>query len=80
MNGQDKKSYRLGRRPGEQGPRPLSWNQDRVEKLATGTTNRTSATTTTTTTTVPTSSAQTKTNQVQAEATTTKTNKYVSNK
>ena len=29
--------YRLGRRPGEQGPRPLSRNQGRVEKLATGT-------------------------------------------
>ena len=28
--------YRLGRRPGEQGPRPLSSNQGRVEKLATG--------------------------------------------
>ena len=28
--------YRLGRRPGEQGPRPLSSDQDRVEKLATG--------------------------------------------
>ena len=28
--------YRLGRRPGEQGPRPLLGNQDRVEKLATG--------------------------------------------
>ena len=29
-------SYRLGRRPGEQGPRPLLRNQGRVEKLATG--------------------------------------------
>ena len=28
--------YRLGRRPGKQGPRPLSSDQDRVEKLATG--------------------------------------------
>ena len=28
--------YRLGRRPGEQGPRPLPSNQGRVEKLATG--------------------------------------------
>ena len=30
------KPYRLGRRPDKQGPRPLSSNQDRVEKLATG--------------------------------------------
>ena len=29
-------SYRLGRRPGEQGPRPLSCNQGRAKKLATG--------------------------------------------
>ena len=28
--------YRLGRRPGQQGPRPLPSNQGRVEKLATG--------------------------------------------
>ena len=28
--------YRLGRRPGKQGPRPLSSNQGRVDKLATG--------------------------------------------
>ena len=28
--------YRLGRRPGEQGPRPLSSDQGRVDKLATG--------------------------------------------
>ena len=28
--------YRVGRRPGEQGPRPLPSNQGRVEKLATG--------------------------------------------
>ena len=38
MNGQFRKSYRLGRRPDEQGLRSLSWDQDRVEKLATGTT------------------------------------------
>ncbi|CAF1270699.1 unnamed protein product [Adineta ricciae] len=49
MNGQYQKPYRLGRRPGEQGPRPLSWNQDRVEKLATGTTTTTYTKTTTTT-------------------------------
>jgi hypothetical protein len=29
-------SYRLGRRPGKQGPRPLPSDQGRVEKLATG--------------------------------------------
>ena len=29
-------SYRLGRRPGDQGPRLLSSDQDRNEKLATG--------------------------------------------
>ncbi|CAF1471650.1 unnamed protein product [Adineta ricciae] len=28
--------YRLGRRPGEQGPRPLLSDQGRVDKLATG--------------------------------------------
>ncbi|CAF1388891.1 unnamed protein product, partial [Rotaria sordida] len=74
MNGQRQKPYRLGHRPGEQGPRPLSWNQDRVEKLATGTTNRTAATT------IPTSSTPIKTNQVQAKTTATTTNKYVPNK
>ncbi|CAF2041487.1 unnamed protein product [Rotaria magnacalcarata] len=37
MNEDDnRKPYRLGRRPGEQGPRPLSSNQDRIEKLTTG--------------------------------------------
>ena len=36
MNDNNRKPYRLGRRPGEQGPRPLSSNQDRIEKLATG--------------------------------------------
>ncbi|CAM4977717.1 unnamed protein product [Rotaria socialis] len=41
MCDQYRKSYRLGRCPGEQGPRPLSRNQDRVEKLATGTTTTT---------------------------------------
>ena len=29
-------SYRLGRRPGKQGPRSLLSNQSRVEKLVTG--------------------------------------------
>ena len=33
-------SYRLGRRPGQQGPRPLSGDQDRVEKLVTGRNNK----------------------------------------
>ncbi|CAF4292942.1 unnamed protein product [Rotaria magnacalcarata] len=37
----NQKPYRLGRRPGEQGPRPLSSNQDRIEKLATGKTGTT---------------------------------------
>ena len=36
MNDFSTKPYRLGRRPGEQGPRPLPSDQDRVEKLATG--------------------------------------------
>ncbi len=36
MNDLSTKSYRLGRRPGKQGPRPLPSNQGRVEKLATG--------------------------------------------
>ncbi|CAF3291373.1 unnamed protein product, partial [Rotaria sp. Silwood2] len=47
MNDDDnRKPYRLGRRPGEQGPRPLSTNQDRVEKLATGKTGTKTGTTT----------------------------------
>jgi Reverse transcriptase (RNA-dependent DNA polymerase)/Endonuclease-reverse transcriptase/Domain of unknown function (DUF6451) len=36
MNDFRGKLYRLGRRPGEQGPRPLLSDQGRVEKLATG--------------------------------------------
>ncbi|CAF1120971.1 unnamed protein product [Didymodactylos carnosus] len=36
MNDFNTKPYRLGRRPGEQGPRPLPSDQGRVEKLATG--------------------------------------------
>ena len=36
MNVHRENPYRLGRRPGKQGPRPLSSDQDRVEKLATG--------------------------------------------
>ena len=36
MNDINTKPYRLGRRPGEQGPRPLPSDQGRVEKLATG--------------------------------------------
>jgi len=36
MNDFNTKPYRLGRRPGKQGPRPLSSDQDRVEKLDTG--------------------------------------------
>ncbi|CAF3461713.1 unnamed protein product [Rotaria socialis] len=47
MNDDDnRKPYRLGRRPGEQGPRPLSSNQDRIEKLATGKTGTKTGTTT----------------------------------
>ncbi|CAF0805508.1 unnamed protein product [Adineta ricciae] len=38
-------SYRLGRRPGEQGPRPLLSDQGRVDKLATGRNTHTSYTT-----------------------------------
>jgi hypothetical protein len=62
MNEEYRKSYRLGRRPGEQGPRPLSRNQDRVEKLATGTiiqetTTSATATTAATTTTATTATA-----------------------
>ncbi|CAM4843826.1 unnamed protein product [Rotaria magnacalcarata] len=42
MNDDDnRKPYRLGCRPGEQGPRPLSSNRDRIEKLATGKTGTT---------------------------------------
>ena len=33
-------SYRLGRHPGQQGPRPLLSNQDRVEKWTTGRNNK----------------------------------------
>ena len=36
MNDFTTKPYRLGRRPGKQGPRPLPSDQGRVEKLATG--------------------------------------------
>ena len=36
MNESNTNPYRLGRRPGEQGPRPLPSNQGTVEKLATG--------------------------------------------
>ena len=36
MSEYSRNTYRLGRRPGEQGPRPLPSNQDRVEKWATG--------------------------------------------
>ncbi|CAF0874075.1 unnamed protein product [Adineta steineri] len=80
MNDQRQKLYRLGRRPGEQGPRPLSWNQDRVEKLATGTTNPTNRTINHSTTTTPTSSITTKRNQIQAQTTMTTANQYTSNK
>ncbi|CAF4568230.1 unnamed protein product, partial [Rotaria sp. Silwood2] len=36
MKVNDLNPYRLGRRPGQQGPRPLSGDQGRVEKLVTG--------------------------------------------
>ncbi|CAF2094896.1 unnamed protein product [Rotaria magnacalcarata] len=42
MSLDSRKPYRLGRRPGQQGPRPLPSNQGRVEKLATGQQGRTS--------------------------------------
>ena len=35
MSEYSRNTYRLGRRPGEQGPRPLLSNQGRVEKWAT---------------------------------------------
>ncbi|CAF4075711.1 unnamed protein product [Rotaria magnacalcarata] len=42
MNDDDnRKPYQFGRRRGEQGPRPLSSNQDRIEKLTTGKTETT---------------------------------------
>ncbi|CAF3181855.1 unnamed protein product [Rotaria sp. Silwood2] len=47
MNDQYHYLYRLGRRPGKQGPRPLSGDQSRVEKLVTGKTTTTTTTTTT---------------------------------
>ena len=36
MNDHSTTPYRLGRRPGKQDPRPLSSDQSRVDKLATG--------------------------------------------
>ncbi len=36
MNDFNMKPYRLGRRPGKQGPHPLPNDQGKVEKLATG--------------------------------------------
>jgi exonuclease III len=45
MNDHSTKPYRLGRRPGQQGPRPLPSNQGRVEKLVTGKTSNTNYTT-----------------------------------
>ncbi|CAF1540089.1 unnamed protein product, partial [Rotaria sp. Silwood1] len=82
MNGQRQKPYRLGRRQGEQGPGPLSWNQDRIEKLATGTTNRTinQAITTSYAITAPKLSISTIRNQLQAQTTTTTAHSHVSNK
>ena len=59
MNERYQKSYRLGRRPGEQGPRPLSRNQGRVEKLVTGTTIHK------TTTTVPSTATNSTPRQAQ---------------
>lgn len=35
MNDDNRTTYRLGRRPSKQGPRPLPSNEDRIEKLAT---------------------------------------------
>ena len=40
MNDHSTTPYRLGRRPGKQGPRPLSSDQGRMNKLATGNTQR----------------------------------------
>ena len=47
MNDHNTNPYRLGRRPGKQGPRPLPSNQGRVEKLATGKNNDVNTTCTT---------------------------------
>ena len=66
MNERYQKPYRLGRRPGEQGPRPLSRNQGRVEKLVTGTTIHK------TTTTVPSTATNSTTRQAQSTTATTK--------
>ncbi|CAF3418587.1 unnamed protein product [Rotaria sp. Silwood2] len=45
MNDHNRKPYWLGRRPGEQGSRPLSSNQNRIEKLDTGKTGTPAAVT-----------------------------------
>jgi len=45
MSDHSTKTYRLGRRPGKQGPRPLPNNQGRVEKLVTGKISSTNSTT-----------------------------------
>ena len=66
MNERYQKPYRLGRRPGEQGPRPLSRNQGRVEKLVTGTTIHK------TTTTVPPTATNSTPRQAQSTTATTK--------
>ncbi|CAF0816878.1 unnamed protein product [Didymodactylos carnosus] len=65
------KSYRLGRRPGEQGPCPLSRNQDRVEKSVTGTTTITTNTATGTATSPSTATIMETTRKAPTASTTT---------
>ncbi|CAF1621865.1 unnamed protein product, partial [Adineta ricciae] len=80
MNGHFSKLYRLGRRPGEQGPRPLSWDQDRVEKLATGTTVSSETPTIQRTIRTTTTAAALTTTTAQSISTLTNTYKPASNK
>ena len=68
MSERYQKPYRLGRRPGAQGPRPLSRDQGRVEKLVTGTTIHK----TTTTTTAPSTATNSTPRQAQITTATTK--------
>ena len=73
MNDSNHKLYRLRRRPGEQGPRPLLGNQGRVEKLVTGTTTTTIMSTTNNSRTNTTSIQSATTSSTTASATTTQT-------
>ena len=66
INERYQKSYRLGGRPGEQGSRPLSRDQDRVEELVTGTIIHK------TTTTIPSTAINPTPRQAQSTTATTK--------